>query len=115
MVIEIVDLPIQNGDFPCIHGDLPIKNGDFPCNYHGSLGIGISSARIGILCGPSRSDRPHGAGASGPVRVEVSEVRSAAQQVSMVCWEVHGSYSAWIYSLKMVIFHSYVSLPEGKL
>ena len=75
------------------HGDLPVKNGDFPCNYHRSLGIGISSARIGILCGPSRSDRPHGAaGAGGPVRVEVSEVRSAAQQVSMVCWEVHGSH-----------------------
>ena len=40
MAIEIVDLPIKNGDFhsyvslPAIEiVDLPIKNGDFPISY----------------------------------------------------------------------------------
>ena len=27
----------------------------------------------------------------------------------------NGPFSSWIYPLKMVIFHSYVSLPEGIL
>ena len=30
MAIEIVDLPMKNGDFPIEIVDLPMKNGDFP-------------------------------------------------------------------------------------
>ncbi|CAL1161942.1 unnamed protein product, partial [Cladocopium goreaui] len=55
------------------------------CQNFPWLSLGALLLLIGILCGPSRSDRPHGAaGAGGPVRVEVSEVRSAAQQVTVL-------------------------------
>ena len=35
MAIEIVDLPIKNGDFPMNNCDLPIKNGDVPSFFEG--------------------------------------------------------------------------------